>query len=150
MTTAMRKSTGFTLIEVLVAMAVLAIGLLGLASLQATSLRVNSSALFRSQATNLAYSIVDAMRVNRAAALAGDYDIDIPTTLPNCPTAAVTLTGTIAQRELAAWTNALACTFPQGTGSIVPAGGSVYTITVQWDDTHGREPPQQFTMTTGL
>ena len=60
----MKKNIGFTLIEVLVAMLVLAVGLLGLAGLQATSLRNNQSAYNRSQATQLAYDIADRMRAN--------------------------------------------------------------------------------------
>ena len=60
----MNKNTGFTLIEVLIAMLVLAVGLLGLAGLQATSLKNNQSAYNRSQATQLAYDIADRMRSN--------------------------------------------------------------------------------------
>jgi len=131
------KSAGVTLIEVLIAMVVLAIGLLGLASLQATALRTNSSALFRSQATNLAYSIVDAMRVNRAAALAlpGAYNSTMPTTPPSCPTGVVALTGSIANQDLTAWTNTLACTLPQGAGEIARTGTTTFTVRVQWNDT---------------
>ncbi len=60
----MKTNTGFTLIEVLIAMLVLAVGLLGLAGLQATSLRNNQSAYNRSQATQLAYDLADRMRAN--------------------------------------------------------------------------------------
>ena len=60
----MNKNTGFTLIEVLIAMIVLAVGLLGLAGLQATSLRNNQSAYNRIKATQLAYDIADRMRAN--------------------------------------------------------------------------------------
>ncbi|CAK0737766.1 type IV pilus assembly protein PilV [Gammaproteobacteria bacterium] len=65
----MKRPDGFTLVEVLVAMAVLSVGLLGLASLQIVALRANSSALYRTQANNLTYLIIDSMRVNRQAAL---------------------------------------------------------------------------------
>ena len=53
--------------EVLIAMLVLAIGLLGLASLQAQSLRFNHDSYVRSQATILAYEIMDKMRANPGA-----------------------------------------------------------------------------------
>jgi type IV pilus assembly protein PilV len=56
------KNTGFTLIEVLIAMLVLAGGLLGLAGLQAASLSNGQSAYNRSQATQLAYQLADNMR----------------------------------------------------------------------------------------
>ncbi len=64
---------GFTLVEVLVALVVLAIGLLGLASLQMMSIKFNSDSYLRTQATTLAYDIADRMRANRTAALSGAY-----------------------------------------------------------------------------
>ena len=67
------KQSGFTLLEVLVAMLVLAIGLLGLAGLMTSSMRDNLSASHRTQATWLAYDILDRMRANRTSAIAGSY-----------------------------------------------------------------------------
>src|SRR5664280_455779 len=67
----MNKNSGFTLLEVLIAMLVLAVGLLGLAGLQATSLRNNQSAYNRSQATQLAYDLADRMRNN--ASVSANY-----------------------------------------------------------------------------
>jgi type IV pilus assembly protein PilV len=69
------RQSGFTLIEVLVALLILAIGLLGLASLQLTSLKFNTDAYIRTQSTLLAYDIIDRMRLNRAAVAAGSYDV---------------------------------------------------------------------------
>ena len=60
---------GTTLIEVLIALIVLSIGLLGLALLQVTSVQSNHSAYYRSQATVLAHDLADRMRANRTAAL---------------------------------------------------------------------------------
>lgn len=57
--------SGFTLIEVLVAIVVLAFGLLGFALLQTMSVRFTQSANYRTQATNLAYDLIDQMRANR-------------------------------------------------------------------------------------
>ena len=65
------RISGFTLLEVLVALVILSIGLLGLAGLQAASLRYNHSSYLRSQATLIAYDIVDRMRANRQEALNG-------------------------------------------------------------------------------
>src|SRR5690606_3184429 len=62
---AARRENGFTLIEVLVTVIVLAIGLLGLAALQFSGLRYTHSAYQRSQATILTNDIIDRMRVNR-------------------------------------------------------------------------------------
>src|SRR3990167_4605539 len=67
-----RSQKGFSLIEVLVALLVLSIGLLGLAALQTTSLQFNTGSYFRTQATFLAYDILDRMRANSAAVADSD------------------------------------------------------------------------------
>jgi len=77
---------GFTLIEILVALLVLSLGLIGLAMLQATGLRYNNESYMRSQATILAYDIIDRMRANKSAADAADYCLDSKT--PACETKA--------------------------------------------------------------
>ena len=53
---------GFTLIEVMVAVVVLAVGLLGMASLMVRSQQSNEGAYSRSQASILAYDIIERMR----------------------------------------------------------------------------------------
>ncbi|MEN1959066.1 type IV pilus modification protein PilV [Luteimonas sp. MJ246] len=58
--------SGFSLLEVLIALVVLAVGLLGLALLQTTNLRYTKSAEQRTKAINLASSILDTMRTNRS------------------------------------------------------------------------------------
>jgi type IV pilus assembly protein PilV len=67
--------SGFTLVEVLVALVVLSIGLLGLAALQLSSLQFNTNSLFRTQATVAAYDIIDRMRSNRAGFKANAYQV---------------------------------------------------------------------------
>jgi type IV pilus assembly protein PilV len=120
------RHRGFTLIEALVALVVLSIGLLGVAALQLTALRNNSSASFRTQATYLAYDIADRMRANRDRALAGNYDV----TYANTPTGAA-----LADRDVIAWKTMLTATLPSGDGSIQTNGvdGQV-VIRIQWDD----------------
>jgi type IV pilus assembly protein PilV len=68
-----KSESGFTLLEVLIALLVLAIGLLGLAALQTTGLRSNQMATSRTHATQLAYDISDRMRAN----VAGSYTTDV-------------------------------------------------------------------------
>lgn len=67
-----RQQSGFSLIEVLVAILVMAFGLLGFALLQTMSLRFAQGANQRTQATNLAYDLLDQMRANRI--VAGQYE----------------------------------------------------------------------------
>ena len=64
---------GYTLIEVLVALLIVSIGLLGMAALQVTALKQNQNAYERSQAFLAAYDIVDRMRANGTGFDAGDY-----------------------------------------------------------------------------
>ncbi len=77
-----RPTSGYTLVEVLVAVVILSVGLLGLAGMQARGMRNSHDAYLRSQAAILAYDIADRMRANRDAALAGDYDIGIDVAAP--------------------------------------------------------------------
>ncbi len=126
----------------------LSLGLLGLASLQATSLRFASSVSQRSQATYLAYDIADRIRANRPATLDGAYDGQaFPETPPAC--SAVELIGTTAERDLQAWTTHLACQLPRGVGAL-DRTGAIVTITVRWDDSRGQDAPKQFLMETEL
>lgn len=129
------KQKGFTLLEVLVAVLVLAIGLLGLAGLMASSVRNNQSAYQRTQATWLAYDIVDRMRVNRAAALGNSYDTTLGA--PATCAASPTLAGAMAAQDLTEWKNALACALPAGDGSVQVAADRRVTVTVQWNDSRG-------------
>ena len=123
---------GATLIEVLVTIIILAIGLLGLAGLQVTSLQSNHSSYYRSQATILAYDISERMRANRTAALAGSYNANFPES-----SSSHAVSGNLASRDSAEWLNALAETLPSGTGR-VEINGDLVTIHVRWDDTRGQ------------
>lgn len=62
----LRYKQGFTLVEVLVSMVILAIGLLGLAALQGRALKDNQDAYFYSQANLLAYEMGDRIKANKA------------------------------------------------------------------------------------
>lgn len=67
------KVKGFTLIEVLVAVLLLSIGLLGLASLQTWGLKLTGNAMYRSQATLFANDMVERIRANAAGTASGAY-----------------------------------------------------------------------------
>jgi len=138
------RSAGFTLIEVLVAMLVLALGLLGLAGLQASALKNNQSAYYRSQATQLAYDIADRMRANLTEAKkfnTSQYDSDVlsPASAANqsaCTTVANTCTpAQMAQQDIFEWYGDVTSFLPMGQATI-NASGSLYTVTINWDDNH--------------
>ncbi|WP_097305155.1 type IV pilus modification protein PilV [Pseudomonas chlororaphis] len=65
---------GMTLIEVLVAVLILGVGLLGAAAVQLNALRYTDSALMTSQASFIAYDMLDRIRANSAA----DYSVAAP------------------------------------------------------------------------
>lgn len=147
---------GFTLLEVLVALVILSLGLLGLAGLQLRSLQGSSDSFARSQAMILADSMADRMRANPIAVTEGSYRVaanNLPALPPyNCedtfPAGENTCTPTeFAALDTADWANDLqtASVLPAGTGSItcndIDAGdalpcspNSVHTITLMWDE----------------
>lgn len=152
-----KNQSGFTLLEILIALLVLSIGLLGLAGLQAYGLRNNTSAYHRSQATILAYNILDKMQVNRATARSGNYSTAIgtaPAAIQNCVGLVNCAAPLMATFDLNQWKCSLGnwnangtCTnmgitglLPQGDGSIVVAAGgaptapAAVTITITWMD----------------
>ena len=131
-----RKCHGFTMIEVLVAIFVLAIGLLGLAGLQAASLKNNTSAYTRSQAQLLAYDMLDRMRSNLQGVANGNYDdlLGAVPVDPNCIATGCSV-AQLANHDAFEWSTLLAQTLPSGTGLVTGNGaGSIFTITVMWDD----------------
>ncbi|SFM00556.1 type IV pilus assembly protein PilV [Nitrosomonas communis] len=132
---------GVTMIEVLVAIIVLSMGLLGLAGLQSAGLTYNQSASFRSTATMMTYSILDSMRANRTGAINGSYNIAIGTSIPSGIT--------IPEQDLNNWLNELALRLPAGTGAVNVAD-NVVTVIIQWDDSRGTLAAQQFILTTQL
>jgi type IV pilus assembly protein PilV len=130
----MYKNAGFTLIEILIAMVVLALGLLGLAGLQATSLRNNQSAYNRSQATELAYELADRMRANVAGKAA--YTAILPssaTAKANCLTTTGCSPAEMAENDLFEWNSAVKNNLPSGIGTLA-VSANVYTIGITWDD----------------
>ena len=128
----MNKNAGFTLIEVLIAMVVLAIGLLGLAGLQVTSLKNNQSAYNLSQATQLAYDLADRMRANVAGA--ATYTTGTAATIANCKNTTGCSPTEMAVNDLFEWNSAISAALPNGgTGTITISDG-VYSITISWTE----------------
>jgi len=118
---------GFTLVEVLVALVILAFGLLGLAGLQSVGLKNIQASQWRSQATMLGYDVIDRMRSNCQAALGGDYDITLAASAPSG--------SAMAAADLQRWRTSLSTALVSGTGSVsVNAGTRIATVTIQWDE----------------
>ena len=125
--------SGFSLLEVLIAIVITSIGLLGLAAMQATGLRNNHSAYHRSQATVLAYDIADRMRSNASSMISYTLPAEVETPVAGCTTTGGCTAAQLAQNDLVEWNADLAVAVPGGTGSIALAG-DIFTISVNWDD----------------
>lgn len=125
-----KGSQGFSLLEVLIALFVLSIGLLGLAALQTTSYKFNHQSFLRTQATVQTYDIIDRIRSNST----GNYALTATGTAPTAPTDCLTSTCTandMALFDLNQWVNFINVYLPQGQGA-VSVTTSRYVVTITW------------------
>ncbi len=130
---------GFTLFEILVTLIVLSIGLLGLAHLQSRGMEGNHRAYLRSQASLLAYDMVDRMRANMWAVGNGSYDSITAKPANGVATCTDGTAGGCTPAEMATndafeWYGALTTALPSGFGTVVAGAGNLFTVTVMWDD----------------
>lgn len=144
------QQSGFTLIEVLVSALILAIGLVGVAGLQAFSLKTNQSAFMRSQATALAYDLADRMRSNLEGANGDFYDPALAALDANCNTTVGCAPAVMALHDLAEWNAAINTYLPMGQGFVCidstpydgtsaadpqcDGAGTRFSVKVWWDD----------------
>ena len=135
---------GFSLLEVLVALLVLAIGLLGLAALQTRGVKFNHYAYARSQATYLAYEIMDLMRANRARApqyVDQEPDPKVCACNPGV--------STDVANDMCCWTKALDAALPSGNADLTQPNGKGtphdynddrFEVTIRWQDRGSKDP----------
>jgi type IV pilus assembly protein PilV len=141
---------GFTLVEVLVALLVLSIGLLGLATLQIFSLSLNNESYVRTQSTVLAYDIIDKMRSNSVGVSAGNYDVGDASVAASkvssygsCKTSGCKCSGTsscdagnLALYDVGSWYQKLDETLPGASSNratiVRDTSTNVVTITINW------------------
>lgn len=133
---------GVGLIEVLVAVLVLAIGLLGIAGLQSRALKNGQSAFERSQAVTLTYLMLDAMRANVDAARTGLYNMS--------RTCNVNSGGTLVSNDQRLWMQSMKQTLGDrdSTCGEISCVSNRCTIRVFWDDTRGTEGSNNQTVET--
>jgi len=133
--TKINKCAGFTLVEVMVAMVIFSVGLLGLAGLQSLGVQNNQTAFFRTIAMQQAYNMGDRMRNNISGVIANQYDAldeNIPT-LRDCLTAACT-PNDLAQFDHFEWNTNNAAELPDGQGTVTALGNDRFLICVMWNE----------------
>lgn len=112
---------GMTLIEVLVALLILTVGLLGAAAIQLNALKYTDSSRMTSQASFIAYDMMDRIRANSGA----DYTVTPPTS------------GNLSiarDQDLYDFTNNIVNFGGASATGSVALNQRVYTITITWDD----------------
>ena len=121
-----KLNTGFTLLEVMIAVFVLAIGLLGIAALQMTGVKNNHTASMRTQATQFSYNLADRIRANIEGLENGAYTVNAaPGVAFNCGTASpasfpagdTCTANEMAQADLDYWFAAVGNNLPLVTGA---------------------------------
>ena len=134
------RGRGFTIVEVLVALVVVTVGMLGIAGLYITTLRSGGGAIYRMQAVNLASDMADRIRANRTAGLA--YTNAAANNGCAGAGAIVCTPAQMAANDLNIWNVQLAAALPSGTGAVAVNNATTpftYTITINWIET-GQDP----------
>ncbi len=138
------EQDGFTLLEVLIALVVLSIGLLGVSKIQALGLRASTDANLRTEATFLANDMIERMRANRPSADSGYY-AGIGYAAIDCTAAPVKIcsegtagaandctTTEMADEDAHNWYCEVTASLPNATVAVSSAAG-VYSVKVGWD-----------------
>lgn len=141
--------SGFSLMEVLIALLVISLGLMGLARAQVMSLQMNHSAHLRSQATFLANDILDRMRANRTAAVNGQYTMAIgeaAAAASSCRVSSCTEVQ-VAAYDRWEWKQDLLARLPEGDGAVEAVPGAsapgAVEVTVRWRDSRWEDGAAQ-------
>lgn len=154
--TKIKNCYGFSLLEVMIAMVIFSIGLLGLAGLMAQSTRFTNSAQYRTQATYLAYDILDRMRANPSQAKNPtlNYNNSYGNTALGTSTCYNTTCSLaeLATADLDQWLYAVQNTLPDGDGQVTlpnPGTNVVFVIYIKWNDP-ASAAPTTFTLRSEL
>lgn len=117
-----RTQSGFTMLEVLIAIVVIAFGLLGLAGLQAFSLQNSQNASLRSAAVMAAQDMIDRMKANYNGVVNGNYHLpsatDYGTAIATCTAVAGCSNADMARNDAFEWAQLVSTMLPGGQGII--------------------------------
>lgn len=146
------RQRGFSMLEVLIAVLVFSLGMLGLAGLLIFSIQSNHVAYLRTQATFLAHNMAARMGANPAGVWAGDYNSTAYPVTGTASCAAGCTPAQLAIYDMQQWSTQLTTFLPNVTGSINcdnsglnvvpdaaqqimrPPYGGTCTMTLQWNE----------------
>lgn len=136
-----RRECGFSMLEVLVSLVLIAIALLGMAGLQFSALKLSKGAIFRTQAVLLSQEIAERIESNKIGATTGNYAVPTVSSTPatagtNCVSTTCDSTQ-LAAFDLAVWQARIAATLPGSSWQIsnpVAGNPSTYSVVVNWQD----------------
>jgi type IV pilus assembly protein PilV len=123
------RARGASLIEVMIAVLVLAVGMLGMAALQAVTLKNSGSAAQRSTAIIQSYAMLDMMRANLDAARAGQYNQGWLCEAPG--------SGTRINNDISQWIGQLQAAMGETACGRITCGANECEVGVRWDDSRG-------------
>lgn len=147
------RQTGMTLIEVLVSVLILAIGLLGAAAIQLNALKYTDSSTMSSQASFIAYDMMDRIRANVDGNASANGTTNVLATygLASLDLAPVANLNKARDQDLSDFrANIINFASTSGTGSIVVSDSTLVTITVGWSDTRAAGASNQATGNTAV
>jgi type IV pilus assembly protein PilV len=147
------KHSGFTLIEVLIAMVVLSVGLLGLAALQSKGMRFSHDSYLIAIATQQAEDMAERMRANPVETAkpdgTGGYDVisGLGSSTEDCETASC-VSGERAEFDHAQWSSLNQTLFGAGDEGSITRNGDVFNITLNWSEVNdtGGTASRSYTM----
>ena len=129
---------GFSLIEVLIALIVLSVGMLGIAGLYVHSMQAGRTSLFRHHAVTLAGDVADRIRANpNAGAAYVDTGPGAGTDANGCVGGGTDCTREeMAAHDMYLWDRQALATLPQGDVTVSYNNGvpSMYTVIVTWQE----------------
>ena len=142
-----QQQAGMTLIEVLVAALILGLGLLGAASAQINALKYTDSARMSTQASFIAYDMLDRMRANAT----GDYrfsGVDVATST-STPTSTSSVAGIVGQ-DLSDFKRNIRAFGGENARGVISVSDRQVSINIYWDDSRAEKKDaafQSFTLT---
>jgi len=133
-----RRQAGFSLVEVLIALVIMSVGMLGIAGLYVQGMQAGRTSTFRHHAVTLAGDVADRIRANPTAGIAYNHAANATGTDNSCVTGGVMCNAAdMAANDIFLWQEQADDTLPAGDVAVVFNAGvnpPTYQITISWNE----------------